>query len=86
MTFLEKLYELSSIIRVYTKPPGREADKKAPFAIPAGSTLDNLAGKIHNDFVSKLKYAKAWGKSVRDGQMIQRDYVLQEGDIIEFII
>ncbi len=86
MTFLEKLYELSGIIRVYTKPPGREADKKAPFAIPAGSTLDNLAGKIHNDFVSKLKYAKAWGKSVRDGQMIQRDYVLQEGDIIEFII
>jgi hypothetical protein len=86
MTFLEKLYELSGIIRVYTKPPGREADKKAPFVIPVGSTLDDLAGKVHNDFVNKLKHAKAWGKSVRDGQMIQRDYVLKEGDIIEFVI
>jgi hypothetical protein len=86
MTFLEKLYELSGIIRVYTKPPGREADKTAPFVIPVGSTMDDLAGKIHNDFVIKLKYAKAWGKSVRDGQMIHRDYVLQEGDIIEFVI
>ena len=86
MKFLEKLYELSGIIRVYTKPPGREADKTAPFVIPVGSTLDDLAGKIHNDFVNKLKYAKAWGKSVRDGQMIQRDYVLREGDIIEFVI
>ncbi len=86
MTLLEKLYELSGIIRVYTKPPGREADKKAPFVIPVGSTLDDLAGKVHNDFVNKLKHAKAWGKSVRDGQMIQRDYVLKEGDIIEFVI
>ena len=86
MTFLEELYELSGIIRVYTKPPGREADKKAPFVVPVGSTLDDLAGKVHNDFVNKLKHAKAWGKSVRDGQMIQRDYVLKEGDIIEFVI
>ena len=86
MTFLDKLYELSGIIRVYTKPPGREADKTAPFVIPEGSTLDNLAGKVHNDFVNKLKYARAWGKLVRDGQMIQRDYILQEGDIVEFVI
>jgi len=86
MVFLDKLYELSGIIRVYTKPPGREADKTAPFVIPTGSTLADLASKVHNDFVNKLKYARAWGKSVRDGQMIQRDYVLQEGDIVEFVI
>lgn len=86
MIFLDKLYELSGIIRVYTKPPGREADKSAPFVIPAGSTMDDLAGKVHNDFVNKLKYARAWGKLVRDGQMIHRDYILQEGDIVEFVI
>jgi len=86
LVFLDKLYELSGIIRVYTKPPGKEADKKSPFVIPAGSTLEDLGGKIHNDFVNKLKYAKAWGKSVRDGQMVQRDYVLQDGDIVEFSV
>lgn len=86
MAFLDKLYELSGIIRVYTKPPGKEADKTAPFVIPVGSTLAELAGKVHNDFVYKLKYAKAWGKSVRDGQMVQRDYILQDGDVVELCI
>ncbi|MEN6321549.1 MAG: GTPase [Syntrophaceae bacterium] len=86
MAFLDKIYELSGIIRVYTKPPGKEADKTAPFVIPAGCTLADLAGKVHNDFVYKLKYAKAWGKSVRDGQMVQRDYILQDGDIVELCI
>ena len=84
--FLNKLYELSGIIRVYTKPPGKEADRKSPFLVPSGSTLADLAGKVHNDFVSKLKYARAWGKSVRDGQMVQRDYVLQDGDVVELCI
>ena len=86
MVFLNKLYELSGIIRVYTKPPGKEADKKSPFIVPLGSTLADLAGKVHNDFVNKLKYARAWGKSVRDGQMVQRDYVLQDGDVVELCI
>jgi ribosome-interacting GTPase 1 len=86
LMFLEKLYALSGIIRVYTKPPGKEADTKAPFVIPAGSTLEDFAGKVHNDFVYKLKYAKAWGRSVRDGQMVQRDYILQDGDVVELCI
>ena len=86
MVFLDKLYELSGIIRIYTKPPGKEADKKSPFIVPLGSTLADLAGKVHNDFVNKLKYARAWGKSVRDGQMVQRDYVLQDGDVVELCI
>ena len=86
LVFLDKLYELSGIIRVYTKPPGKEPDKKSPFIVPLGSTLADLAGKVHNDFVNKLKYARAWGKSVRDGQMVQRDYVLQDGDVVELCV
>ena len=86
MVFLDKLYELSGIIRVYTKPPGKEPDKKSPFIVPLGSTLADLAGKVHNDFANKLKYARAWGKSVRDGQMVQRDYLLQDGDVVELCI
>ena len=86
MAFLEMLFHLAEIIRVYTKRPGKEADKTAPFIISEGSTLDDLAGKIHNDFVTKLKYARIWGKSVRDGQMIQRDYVLNDGDIVELAV
>jgi uncharacterized protein len=80
---LQLLYQLSGIIRVYTKSPGKEANRAAPFVLPKKTTLEELAGKIHKDFVSKLKFAKIWGPGVYDGQMVQRDYVLQDGDVIE---
>lgn len=86
MAFIEKLFELSEVIRVYTKAPGKEPDMKSPFVIPRESTLEEMAGKIHKDFVEKLKHAKIWGKSVRDGQMVQRDYVMQDGDVVEMHI
>jgi len=83
---LQLLYELSGIIRVYTKVPGKEPNRKAPFVLPKMTTLEDLAGKIHKDFVSKLKFAKIWGKGVFDGQLVQRDYVLHDGDIVEIHI
>ena len=80
---LRLLYELSGVIRVYTKVPGKEPNKAAPFVLPKMTTLGELAGKIHKDFVSKLKFAKIWGTAVFDGQMVQRDYFLQDGDVVE---
>ena len=80
---LQLLYELSGVIRVYTKVPGKEPNKAAPFVLPKMTTLGELAGKIHKDFVSKLKFAKIWGTAVFDGQMVQRDYFLQDGDVVE---
>ena len=80
---LRLLYELSGVIRVYTKVPGKEPNKAAPFVLPKMTTLGELAGKIHKDFVSKLKFAKIWGTAVFDGQMVQKDYFLQDGDVVE---
>ncbi|MBU2497422.1 MAG: TGS domain-containing protein, partial [Proteobacteria bacterium] len=85
-TLVEKIYDLSEIIRVYTRAPGKEPDLNAPFVLPKESSLEDLAGKIHKDFKEKLKFARVWGKAVYDGQMVQRDYVLQEGDIAEIHI
>ncbi|MHC1728518.1 MAG: GTPase [Syntrophobacteraceae bacterium] len=84
--FLKKIYEIGGLIRVYTKTPGKEPDLKSPFVLHRESTLENLAEEIHKDFLTKLKFAKVWGKSVFDGQMVQRDYVLQDGDIVEIHI
>lgn len=81
--FLEKIYEMLHIIRVYTRAPGKDPDLTAPFVLPKGSKLEDLAERIHKDFKEKLKYARLWGKSVYDGQMVQRDYVLREGDVAE---
>jgi hypothetical protein len=42
-----------------------------------------LAGKIHKDFLDQLKAARVWGSATHDGQMVGRDHVLQDGDIVE---
>jgi uncharacterized protein len=85
-TLLQSLYELSGVIRVYTKAPGKEPNKMAPFILPKRSTLEELASKIHKDFRNKLKFAKIWGSGIFEGQMVQRDYILQDGDVVEIHI
>ena len=84
--FIKKIYEISEIIRVYTKAPGKEPDMNAPFVLPKDSILGELAVKIHKDFTKKLKFARVWGEVVFDGQMVQKDYVLQDGDVAEIHI
>jgi ribosome-interacting GTPase 1 len=82
----QAVIERLEIIRVYSKAPGKEADLSSPFVLKKGSTVENFAGKVHKDFTRQLKIAKVWGEAVFDGQMVQRDHVLQEGDIVELHI
>ncbi|MCU0588992.1 MAG: 50S ribosome-binding GTPase [Syntrophobacteraceae bacterium] len=80
---LKEVFRLSDMIRVYTRAPGKEPNRQAPFVLPRNSTLEDLAAKVHKDFVSRLKFAKIWGKTVYDGQMVQRDHILVDGDVVE---
>ncbi|MBC7233694.1 MAG: TGS domain-containing protein [Chloroflexi bacterium] len=80
------VFENLGIIRVYAKPPGKEPDFSAPFVLKKGSTVQDLAGKVHKDFLEKLTAARVWGSAEFDGQMVQRDYVLHDGDVVELRI
>lgn len=80
------LFERLEIIRVYSRPPGKEADLSAPFVLKKGSTIADFAGKVHRDFFEKLKTARVWGSAVYDGQMVGRDHVLHDGDVVELRI
>jgi ribosome-interacting GTPase 1 len=77
------LFEGLGLIRVYTKVPGKEADLKTPFLFKQGSTLLDLAGAVHRDFIQKLAFARIWGKNTYPGQKVSREYVLVDKDIIE---
>lgn len=78
------IFEVSEIIRVYSKEPGKEPDYRTPFTIPAGSRVLELAELIHRDFVTNLKYVCIWGSTRFAGQRVQRDYVLRDRDVVEF--
>jgi ribosome-interacting GTPase 1 len=81
--FRRVVYERLDIMRIYAKPPGREADLNEPFVMKRGSTVEEFAGQIHQDFLEGLKSARVWGSATFDGQMVGRDYVLHDGDVVE---
>jgi len=80
------IVERLNIIRVYTKSPGKKPDPTSPFVLKKGGTMADFAGKVHKDFTHRLKSARVGGESVFDGRLVQRDYVLQDGDIVELQI
>jgi ribosome-interacting GTPase 1 len=82
-----RVYELLDIMRIYSKPPGQQQPNyDAPFVMKRGGTLEEFAGRVHKDFLVNLKSARVWGSGVHDGQMVGRDHVLHEGDIVELRI
>ncbi len=81
------IFEQLGVIRVYSKAPGKEPDKTAPFVVEEGIQLADFAGKVHKDFKENLKTAKIWGASADfPGQMVSRDHVLQDEDVVELQI
>lgn len=82
----QKIVNFMQIIRVYSKRPGRDAVTNRPFTFQKGSTLMDFARAVHKDFAAKLKFARVWGSNVFDGQRINKDYLLQDKDIIELHI
>lgn len=77
------IYESLGVIRVYTKRPGKPADKESPFTLPIGATVEDLAAKVHRDLAASLKHARIWGATAADGQTVGREHILTEGDIVE---
>lgn len=79
----EEMFTLLNVIRVYTKAPGHRPDLSAPFVLKRGATVQDAAGVVHKDFAERLKYARIWSRRTFDGQMVQREHVLEDGDILE---
>ncbi len=79
----DRLYAILNIIRVYGKAAGRPADMERPFILKKGGTVIEFAAQVHKDFPGKLKSALLWGSAKFEGQAVPRDYVLEDGDIVE---
>lgn len=90
-TLKPELFRLLGVIRVYTKAPGRRADKSVPYVFRRGITVEEAAAVVHKDFGERLKYARVWGSHdsaggggrTYEGQMVQHEHVLEDGDVLE---
>lgn len=85
---LEKLgsemFEMLNMIRVYTKEPNKRSPSDRPFTIKRGSTVLDLAKRIHSDFYEQFFYAKVWSKRLRfSPQKVGGTFALEDGDTVE---
>jgi hypothetical protein len=79
----KEIYDFLNLIRIYTKPPGKEADFTEPVVLSKGSTVEDAAYHIHKDFANKMKYTKLWRGS-NNPRQVGPEEVLMEGDVVEF--
>ena len=77
------VFELLEVIRVYTKIPGKKLEREAPYVLKRGARLMDLAGHVHHDFLLQLKYARLWREGRIEGQMVHRDHLLEDRDVVE---
>ncbi|MGD0922281.1 MAG: GTPase, partial [Terriglobia bacterium] len=76
-------FDMLELVRVYTKAPGKKMELIAPYVLKRGSRLVDLAAHVHHDFLNQLKYARVWGHGRFEGQMVNRDYLLADKDVVE---
>ena len=79
----DEIYRLAGVIRIFTKSPGEEP-AYPPIAVKRGTTVIEVARRIHKEFAKNFRYARVWGKSVKfPGQRVGPDHVLEDGDVVE---
>jgi uncharacterized protein len=79
----ELTFRAADILRVYTKQPGKDPDMERPFTVPIGTTVEELAYRIHKDLAKGMRSARIWGSGAFDGQTVNRSHVLQDRDVLE---
>ncbi|MDH3688002.1 MAG: 50S ribosome-binding GTPase [Gammaproteobacteria bacterium] len=79
----QMLFERLQVVRVYTKAPGKSADKNKPFTVFRGETVLDVARLVHKDIARTLKYARIWGSGQFDGQQVGPDHHVCDKDVLE---
>jgi ribosome-interacting GTPase 1 len=77
------LFRGLDLVRVYTKAPGKPAEMDRPFTLHRGATVLDVARLVHKDIAGSLKYARAWGRGVFDGQQVGPEHVVCDRDVLE---
>jgi uncharacterized protein len=76
-----------AFIRIYVKPPGREADLKEPVILRRGDRVDDLLRRLPGELATTFKSAQIWGPSARfPGQTVGREHRLADEDVVTVVV
>jgi len=82
----EEIFAKLGFIRVFLKPQGGRVDAHEPLILKTGSTVRDICGKLHKDFLHGFRYAVIWGASAKHkGQRIGLTHTLSDGDVVSII-
>ncbi len=82
--FAHTVFAALQLVRIYTKAPGKPLAAGAPYLLPIGSTVIDVAAKVHREFVERFASARLWGSGKFDGQTVDRAHPVADGDVLEF--
>jgi small GTP-binding protein len=80
----EAVWSLTGLLCVHLRHRGEDGGE--PVAVPPGSTIADVAGRIHHDLAADCTGARVWGPSARfDGQRVGRAHAVADGDTVEIL-
>ncbi|PRT53916.1 Ribosome-interacting GTPase 1 [Wickerhamiella sorbophila] len=84
---LEYMWEKLNLVRVYTKPKGKQPDYNEPIVLRQGrSTVEDFCNAIHKSLVTDFKNAVVYGTSVKhQPQYVGLSHVLQDEDVVTIL-
>jgi small GTP-binding protein len=84
---LERIWDYTKMLRIYTKPKGTTPDYSAPVVLhDMGPSVEDFCMRLHKQLLSQFKYAWVWGSSVRhQPQKVGKDHILMDEDVIQIV-
>jgi ribosome-interacting GTPase 1 len=76
-----------AFIRVYLKPPGREADMVNPIILRKGDRVEDLLRRLPTELGVHFRFAMVSGPSARfSGQTVGREHKLTDTDVVTIVV
>ena len=85
LELLNNVIKESNVVRVFTKPIGKPAEKKA-VVMKIGSTVKDLIKKINEIWLKDFKFVRIFDNSQFSGRKVGLDYILKDKDTVEIHI
>lgn len=80
----ENIFRMLEVIRVYTKEPSSKNPSERPLVVKNGTSVLDVAKKLHSEMYKGFKYARIWGPSAKYlGEKVGSGHILMDGDIVE---
>ncbi|KAK4053258.1 GTP-binding protein rbg1 [Microbotryomycetes sp. JL221] len=82
---IDTMWEKLDLVRVYTKPKGKQPDYTAPVVLKRGRcSIEDFCNAIHKEIAKQMKYAVVYGTSAKHsrGQRVGLDHVLADEDVV----